>query len=292
MASAQMLIAEALQIHDDDPVKAGQLLMDIVFNELDSGGQTHFIWLANHVNGELLSQWATAFELLASNRCENSVFYFKSLVVAAYCSGQILEALAGELELVRLTGAPLAEVKMLTGLLCVQHRHNDIEVRSLLQILACYTAWSEVPSHPLIAKSTAAALNNLLSALIEGLRIEVTDAVHQAALVDAARACEQLWKRHGTWVNHERSLYLRALVFNKFCQWSSASEVVGDALNIIDANGQEPVDRAFLLVELARAQQYLGNEKHAGDARSEAEQLASDFDPATRDWFASVSARP
>ena len=82
------------------------------------------------------------------------------------------------------------------------------------------------------------------------------------------------------------------LVFNKFCQWSSASEVVSVALNIIDANGQEPVDRAFLLVELARAQQYLGNEKHAGDARSEAEQLASDFDPATRAWFASVSARP
>lgn len=95
MASAQTLIAEALQIHDDDPVKAGQLLKGIVFNELDSGGQTHFIWPVNHVNGELLSQWATAFELLATNRCEDSVFYFKSLVVAAYCSGQILKALAG-----------------------------------------------------------------------------------------------------------------------------------------------------------------------------------------------------
>ena len=48
-------LQRALDVHDEDPELAAVLLKTIIFNDLDDKQKNDFIWLVNHVVGELLS---------------------------------------------------------------------------------------------------------------------------------------------------------------------------------------------------------------------------------------------
>ena len=142
-----------------------------------------------------------------------------------------------------------------------------------------------------MGKGAAAALNNIISKLIDDPRLQDDEQSHQKVIIDAAIACERLWMQFGTWLNHERSLYLCALTFNRFAQWRSALEVAGKALVIIDSNGVEEVDRAFLLLEASKAYQGLGNREKADEALHAADRIARDFDSQLSHWFLDVRSR-
>jgi hypothetical protein len=109
---------------------------------------------------------------------------------------------------------------------------------------------------------------------------------------DAAEAAHAFWVRCGTWVNEERALYLRALVANALGDGAEALAHADAALGIIDANGDQPVDDAFLRLDRARA---LGLE---GDAAGQARELAAadaaaaNWDDAgLNEWFAAERAK-
>ena len=95
----------------------------------------------------------------------------------------------------------------------------------------------------------------------------------------------------GTWLNHERSLYLCALTFNRFAQWQRALDVADKALAIIESNGVEDVDRAFLLLEVSKAYQGQGNREKVVEALHAADQIARDFDSQLSLWFLEVRSR-
>ena len=284
-------LQRALDVHDEDPELAAVLLKTIIFNDLDDKQKNDFIWLVSHVVGELLSDWASAFDLLLSNRWECSAIYFKFLACTAYCSARPVHAFAAEREYAELAGVSLVEAKLLVGLLCVQSLQGSVDIAQSISVLGSYVALLGIPSSSPVGKSAAAALNNIISKLIDDPRLQGDEQSHQKAIIDAAVACERLWMQFGTWVNHERSLYLCALTFNRFAQWHSALEVAGKALVIIDANGVEDVDRAFLLLEIFKAYQGLGNWEKADEALHASDQIAADFDPQLSHWFLDVRSR-
>ena len=284
-------LQRVLDVHDEDPALAAAMLKTIIFNDLDDKQKNDFIWLVNHVVGELLSDWASAFDLLLSNRWEYSAIYFKFLACTAYCSARPVHAFAAEREYAELAGVSLVEAKVLVGLLCVQSLQGSVDIAQSISVLEGYVALLGLPSSSPVGKGAAAALNNIISKLIDDPRLQDDEQSHQKVIIDAAVACERLWMQFGTWLNHERSLYLCALTFNRFAQWRSALEVAGKALVIIDSNGVEEVDRAFLLLEASKAYQGLGNREKADEALHAADRIARDFDSQLSHWFLDVRSR-
>lgn len=289
--SCMFNLRKALEIHDDDPVLASNLLRAVVFRELNDKEKGQFFWLVNHVFGELLSDWVSAYDLLAANRVNTSEGYFKSLSVAAYCSGKPLQAFSAELECAHLAGISLLEVKMLVGLLCLQSLQNTTDINISIAMLRKYMLSLDEVVSPLVGKNAAATLNNIVSSMIEDARLLVNDPAHRETIIAASAICARLWAQFGTWVNHERSLYLCALVLNKFDQCVGALDAAGEALDIIQSNGQEDVDKAFLLLEISRAQQGLGEVGMAKEALSRADQIAEGFDPSLSKWFLEVRSK-
>ena len=284
-------VQRALDVHDEDPELAAVLIKTIIFNDLDDKQKNDFIWLVNHVVGELLSDWASAFDLLLSNRWECSALYFKFLACTAYCSARPVQAFAAEREYAELAGVSLVEAKVLVGLLCVQSLQGSVDLAQSISVLKGYIALLGKPSSSSVGKSAAAALNNIISKLIDDPRLQDNEHSHHKVIMDAAVACERLWMEFGTWVNHERSLYLCALAYNRFAQWQNALDVAGQALVIIELNGQEDVDRAFLLLEVTKAYQGSGCREQADEALHAADQIARDFDLQLNRWFLDVRSR-
>ena len=87
----------------------------------------------------------------------------------------------------------------------------------------------------------------------------------------------------------ERADYLVALCANRLGKWQQAHKAASRGLAIIAANGEEDIDRAFLLLALARSCQGLGKTAEAEQARSEARSLAQNFDKEIRAWFDSTA---
>ena len=46
-------LQRVLDVHDEDPALAAAMLKTIIFNDLDDKQKNDFIWLVNHVVGEL-----------------------------------------------------------------------------------------------------------------------------------------------------------------------------------------------------------------------------------------------
>jgi len=285
------ILKQALDIHDENPSLAGKLLKEVIFEELNEGEKNNFSWLVNHVFGDILSDWSSAFSLLDSNSYAGSHLFLMNLSVAAYCSGNPLRALAAELAYVKLTNSDLDEVKILTAMQCLLHMKEAIDFSDYLYVFSSYSRRINCEVSPAIGRSLAAVLNNLVSKLVDDVGLEINSVFHRQVAVEGAVKCKELWLHYGTWVNHERSLYLCALTFIKFEEWNLAIESVNEALIIIESNGVEDVDKAFLLLESAKAYQRLGEHVKAKALLSEADYLAEKFDQSLSSWFLDMRSR-
>lgn len=285
------ILKQALDIHDGNPVLAGKLLKEIVFEGLNEGEKNTFSWLVNHVFGDALSDWSSAFTLLDSSKYTGSHLFLINLSVAAYCSGNPLRALAAELVCVELIDSDLMEVKLLIAMQCLAHMRRAIVFSDFLFIFSSYSREINCEVAPVVGKSLAAVLNNLVSNFIDDAELEIDNAFHRQVAVEAAVKCKELWLHFGTWINHERSLYLCALTFIKFEEWSLAIESVNEALIIIESNGAENVDKAFLLLESAKAYKELGEHVKARAHLDEADYLAEQFDQSLVSWFLDMRSR-
>ena len=107
-----------------------------------------------------------------------------------------------------------------------------------------------------------------------------------------ALASHRFWYRAGGWVEQERSEYLLALTYNALGRFEQAEAAASRALNIIEANGEERVDRAFIHVEAARAARKLGKQEASENSLEIANRLASEFnEDGLREWFDQCSKR-
>ena len=137
----------------------------------------------------------------------------------------------------------------------------------------------------------AAGLNNATSRLLD-INPDAREPVDREALQSGAAQALRFWQAAGTWVNHERALYLVTLVANRVGAYAQARDAAHEALELIAANGNEDVDRAFLLLQLSGAQQRLGEAAASRAALRDAKAIAATWTEAgLSDWFAAEEAR-
>ncbi|WP_156429482.1 hypothetical protein [Burkholderia sp. TSV86] len=119
-------------------------------------------------------------------------------------------------------------------------------------------------------------MNNTVSALldVDGTTLERSDAI-QHAIAHGARLCRDLWRRAGTWIDEERAHYLCAFAHARFGQPREALAAAERGLKVIEAHGDEEINRAFLLLEAGRARISLGDSTEGQRQIDEAARLAA-----------------
>lgn len=106
------------------------------------------------------------------------------------------------------------------------------------------------------------------------------------ALRSLDAAALRFWTAAGNWVNLERAFYLRALVANRIGDHAAARDDCRQALQVIAANGDDAVDRAFLQLQLAAALLRLGEMEGGRQALAAAQASAAAWDDTgLRHWF-------
>lgn len=279
------------RIHDDAPDQAAARLRALDLSRLPPEKATLAAFLFNHVLGEKLGDWQGAARRIDDLRGRLSEVPPGVMVHAA-----VADELAGRAAsparaaLVAASSEAVAACAIgLRRLGFVQERMDAATFAAMLRDLALGA--ESLPLGTPFDAQLAAGLNNATSRLL-GLNPDVGDAVVCAALQAGATQALRFWQAAGTWVNHERALYLVALAANRVGAYAQARDAVTQALEVIAANGSEDVDRAFLLLQLAGAQHRLGEDAAGRTARRDARSIAATWtDAGLNEWFASEEAR-
>lgn len=288
MNDAAAVLAALLRDHDAPPDDAAAVLADLAAQGVPEPQHAAFAALVNQIIGAGQDRWPEAFDLLLRTCAASSVpCVLRNLAIAAWMSARPWQAWGYEAVLAQHARAAPAEAILSVRLGVLQYavRRDAAAVvsRALNTCLAEATADADAG---MLQAPIAAALNNIVSALLDAPDLDRTDAPSRAALREGADACRRRWRRAGSWLNHERADYLVALCRNALGEWAEAAAAARHGLDTIAANGSEDVDRAFLLLELARAQQALGYCGEAAGNRETAHEIAAAFDePGLREWF-------
>lgn len=258
--------------------------------------------LSNHVLGEHLNDWEQALAIaervaagfeqdFADDGTEipGIAEMLSSLIVAQTLDGDRMAALTNQHRLHALSPsqASLRQLKLSGQLPGPLVRAGRFEEGAAIYRGLLLPARQQNDSD--VQRSMAIVSNNLATALLE----QSTRTPQQSELMQqAAQVALEFWLRCGTWVNHERALYLQALVANVAGQAQQALVFADQALALIEAHGSEPVDQAFILLTRAHALRVLGNPEGYGHALADAQALADAFDEADlTTWFAEEKAR-
>ncbi|GAB7126316.1 hypothetical protein JCM19000A_08230 [Silvimonas sp. JCM 19000] len=258
--------------------------------------------LGNHVLGEHLNDWEGALGLaervaagFADDFAEDGTEIpgiaemLQFLIVAQTLDGDRMAALSNQHRLHALSPsqASLRQLKLSGQLPGPLVRAGRFEEGAAIYRGLLLPARQQNDSG--VQRHIAIVSNNLATALLE----LPTRTPQQAALMqEAAQVALEFWLRCGTWVNHERALYLQALVANAVNQAQQALQYADQALALIAAHGAEPVDQAFILLARAHALRVLGNPEGYGHALADAQTLADAFDDVDlKTWYAEEKAR-
>ena len=287
---ATATLDEIDRIHDDAPDRAAALLRDLDNAALPADRLPLLAFLTIHVLGEKLRQWAEAsdrLEHIRATRADAPLAVLAHSAAAAHLAGR-----AGHPALAALAAAGGAEAARALVTLDALGWRPPADPASLAADLARLAGASESfdPNGPLNQR-LAVGFNNATSSLLD-LRQAPVDAQARAALLAGSAAALRFWQAAGTWVHLERALYLRALVHNRIGEPAEARADCLRALDVIAANGDEEIDRTFLLLQLAGAQIRLGGTAEGRRHLAEARAAVAQWDDAgLRSWFAAEHDR-
>jgi tetratricopeptide (TPR) repeat protein len=282
--TAEELLDEIDRVHDDEPQRAAAALRSLDAAMLPAGRLPLAAFLLLHVIGEKLGSWAEAADLLEALRRGRDDAPLAVLAHAAAAAQLAGRSPNPALDVLAATGGA-TEARTLVDLSVLGWRPpaDNREFAAELERLANESQRID-PNGPLNQR-LATGFNNTTSALLDRATAPVATAI-APALRAGADAALRFWKAAGTWVNHERALYLRALVGNRVGDFAPARDDCRQALAIIAANGAENVDRAFLLLQLAAALLRLGERAEGQATLDEARGAAAAWnDDGLRAWF-------
>jgi hypothetical protein len=298
---ATALLNEADACHDDDPARAAGLIDRIDPAALDRPQWPRLGFLLVHVHGERLGHWGRAHRSLQAwlaGTTEPPALLWRHAAVAAQCAREPEAAAAATSRYARAAGADVAQAAELVALAAIAFElaawpaaEAGARVHAALAPLDG-TAWL---SPGALDAAAAAQCNNIGSHLVDRPLPDLAVPALRAALAASAAHAARLWQRAGTWVNHERALYLRALASSALGDAVGALVHAQQALALLAANdpdGAERVDRAFLQLEASFALQRLGRATEAAAQRAQADGTAAGFgEPGLTRWFADRAAR-
>jgi len=288
---------EADACHDDDPPRAAALLRQLDPAALPPGRLPGLAVLFNHVLGEKLGAWAEAQQrfdvLLRAAGDPPPPALFRQAAAAARLAGDAVAETRLSAALAAATGATVVQAQEVVALTALMYRVPTLPAagaaEAIAQALPLFAAPSWQQATPLDT-AVAACANNIASGLLDRPPAELQLPALRGALDDTAQFAERVWLRAGNWLNHERAAYLRSMVANALGDATGARSHALRGLALLDANdtdSAEPVDRAFLELERARACRDLAFHDEAAAAQSAADSLAAQFNDAGLDeWFA------
>jgi hypothetical protein len=300
------LAAERLQAadacHDEDPARGAALLREIDPAALDAGQRPRYAFLLNHVLAEKMGQageaWQRQQALLAAAGSETPLPLLRHAGAAAHLAGDLAGATRLTARVADVAAVPLIQAAELMALAAASFEvpglHGDAAGEAALAALAPLhdAPWQRATG---LDAAAGALANNIASDLAERPLAELASPPLRDALAQAATLAQGLWHRAGQWVHHERAHYLCALAANALGQPAEAESQARAGLVLIanfDRDGQESVDRAFLLSELAQALAREGRLAEAEVERAQADALADAFDdPALVSWYRRRVAR-
>jgi hypothetical protein len=280
-------LADLMRDHDTDPAGTAVELRALVASGVSADEAPKFGWLINHVIGEKLDRWDEALALLRPI-CTDSApaGAWRQLGVAASLAGDVLTAWDAEARIDNAQAGIAIRLSVLERKMEKLHpRQGALALRQCVALIDPAAAVSPITA------MLAASLNNVVSALMDHEAADVSEPVLSDALTKGAALSRKLWGLAGTWVNQERADYLVAMVSNKVGKFAAARDAANEALQVIEANGTEDIDRAFILLELARAERGLGFDAAYKTAKDRALAIAAGFTETWLiEWFATRSA--
>jgi len=259
------LIAHGWQQHAGDAEGVLQRLREAAGSITEIRHLPAFASLVVHVTGEHLGRWSEGIELL--RRLEGLPVFdpastegrvvLRSRAVLHHCAGESEEERRC-LEAGRSGGDhPEASDRVrvlaiaasaLAGQGKVEEASRDLEEALAL---AAYGPAKDDPA----ARALAVTGNNLACVLEE--RPTLTSA-ERALMLRAAQAGLDFWRIAGGWMEEERAFYRLALSNLKAGEAKAALEHARRCLEIVEANGSDPVESFFAHEALARSLHALG----------------------------------
>jgi hypothetical protein len=274
---------EINRIHDDQPERAAEDLRTLDTAALSAGKLPLAGFLLLHVLGEKLGRWdeaADRLEALLGTQDEAPLALLAHAAVGAQLAGR--HGHRSMAELARVGGE--AEAKLLVDLSALSWRPPPAVGDVAAELLRLARAAEAFDAAGPLNQRLAVGFNNSTSALLDQAPAPVAPAI-AAALGAGAHAALRFWVAAGTWVNHERALYLQALVANRCGNPAAARDACRQALDVIDAHGTEAVDRTFLQLQLAGALLKLGDTAEGETLLAGAQVAAASWDDGLKSWF-------
>jgi pyrroline-5-carboxylate reductase len=283
--SPQETLDELNRIHDDEPERAAAGLLTLDPAGLDDGALRTYAFLLNHVLGEKLGRWSEALDRLAplARRDGASLPVLRHCGVAAHFAGDAAAADAAIARLAAQASVDVAIARDLVKLAALGFKPlaaADAPALGAAAAQACAAA-----AGPLDA-SFAATFNNVTTALYYATREAPLTAPLRGALRRGAEAALLFWLRAGAWLEHERAHYLRAKIALRTGEPVSAVNHAERGLAIVAANGDDPIEKCFLLQLLAAGVERAGEAARAQAIRTEVDALATTLDADMRSLLA------
>ncbi|MDE0660952.1 MAG: hypothetical protein OXI79_15035 [Gammaproteobacteria bacterium] len=287
------LIREGWGYHDTESERLADELEGADLDVWQGDEPAQCLMLANHTIGEHLGDWARARRFAeavhGAGPGSGSPGVGVHLAVARYMDDAPIAAQGAEVDAVQAADDPLAAYLSVKSSLARALAGSGRCADAGLVIRAANRLAGSLAESRASDRGMAVANNNLASELVES---ENLDAEESRLMLDCAEAAHTFWKRCGTWVNEERALYLLALVHNRAGDHGRAIGFANAALDLIAANGEQPVDEAFIRLAAATAHTVRAEEASAARCLAEADELAGSWtDQSHIDWYRSERAK-
>ncbi|MCF6227975.1 MAG: hypothetical protein L3J82_04800 [Planctomycetes bacterium] len=247
----------------------------------------------NHVLGIHLHRWADAADLcekaLSTRENEKALANpFGDMAVSQFMAGRHAASLASAAKAMQLTDMEPISMSVRTNVMIVSALVDEKRYDEALPLYSSVLelARSRGDEKLFSDKAVAITSNNLASLLMEQ---ESRTEQENQLMLDAAYAAREFWLKAGNWVNEERAEYLLAMVYNKVSKYDEALGYAGRAVDLIQKNGEEVVDEAFINLSIANSFKGQGNRNGYDTAIERANELMTDFadKPGLVSWFES-----
>lgn len=236
--------------------------------------------LAHHVFGSHLARWEEGLrfqqQLAALPFCEAGSA--QALAIARHISALRLAAGTGDDRAAWSTSEQIRLTAMAANNLA---EHDAGRASTLLQEALAQADACGLPDTDPFHRALAIAGNNMAGTLEE----KPTLSAHEVQLmIQAAQAARRHWAIAGTWLEVERAEYRLALSWIKAGDTAQARLHAQNCLQIVQAQGNVPLEAFFGWVVLGQVEQAAGNAAALAQALSHAESAFAGLAKADRGW--------
>jgi pyrroline-5-carboxylate reductase len=292
MSTADEQLVDLDRRHDEEPEAVGDALARFDGSALSAGQLGTYAFLLNHVLGEKLGRWPQALAQLlqvtqATAGESPGLPLLRHLAVAARYAGNAEAAQSAVQRLGQAANVGTSIASTLVELAQLNFASDPRQAQGALPTLA-RSAAALAPSA--LDAGFAGSFNNVTNALYYATRAEQLTPALSEALVQGAQAAVLFWRRAGGWMQHERAEYLQAKIALRVGDPLAAIAAAEHGLAVVAANGDDPVEQAFLLQLLAAGVERAGQAERAAALRAQVAALATTLEAGVQETLAQDAA--